>query len=147
MAVRVLITDGSSAIRDAIRRNLECIGCEVVAEAATTEQALTLFRTVQPEIVTLGVNPGYDDESNPLALLRLIKREVPETSVLMVARALLLEDAQTFKRAGALECFVVPIEFASLWHVLSVAHPELMAGTFATMMSATAALKASRLSR
>jgi chemotaxis response regulator CheB len=147
MAVRVLIIDGSSAVRDAIRRNLECIGCDVVAEAATADQAVLLFRTVEPEIVTLGVDLRYGDESSPLGLLRLIEREVPKTSVLMVARALLLDDAQTFKRAGALECFVVPLEFASLWHILSTAHPELMAGTFATMMSATAALKASRLSR
>ncbi len=105
MAVRVLIIDGSSAVRDAIRRNLECIGCDVVAEAATADQAVLLFRTVEPEIVTLGVDLRYGDESSPLGLLRLIKREVPKTSVLMVARALLLDDAQTFKRAGSFGMF------------------------------------------
>ena len=55
MAVRVLVTDGSSAIRDAIRRYLECIGCDIVAEAENAVQALPLFRTVRPEIVTLGI--------------------------------------------------------------------------------------------
>jgi chemotaxis response regulator CheB len=147
MAVRVLITDGSAAIRDAIRRHLECIGCDIVAEAATTAQTLTLFRTVQPEIVTLGADLNYDGESNPLGLVHLIKREAPETSVLMVARELSAQDAQRFQRAGALECFAAPLEFASLWRVLSMAHPQLMAGAFATMMSTTAAIRASRLSR
>ena len=147
MAVRVLITDGSPAIRDAIRRHLECIGCDIVAEAETAAQALTLFRTVQPEIVTLGADLSYGDQSNPLDLVRLIKREAPETSVLMIARELPQHDAQMFQRAGALECFVAPFEFASLWRTLSMAHPQLMAGTFATMMSATAAIKASRVSR
>ncbi len=147
MAVRVLISDGSSAIRNAIRRHLECIGCEVVAEAATGEQALTLFRTVEPEIVTLGADFSYGEESNPLELIRLIKREMPETSVVIAARALLPSDAEMFQMAGALECFIAPFDFAGLWRTLSMAHPQLMAGTFATMMSATAALKASRVSR
>jgi DNA-binding NarL/FixJ family response regulator len=147
MAVRVLITDGSPAIRDAIRDHLECIGCDIVAEAETAAQALTLFRTLRPEIVTLGTELRYGGQSNPLDLVRLIKSEAPETSVLMIARELARHDAQMFQRAGALECFVAPFEFASLWRTLSMAHPQLMAGAFATMMSATAAMKASRVSR
>jgi len=130
-----------------MRRNLECIGCDIVAEAATAAQALMLFRTVLPEIVTLAADLGYGDESKPLDLVRLIKREAPETSVLMVARTLSPEDSQMFILAGALECFVTPFDFASLWRTLSAAHPPLMVGTFATMMSTTAAIKASRISR
>ncbi len=147
MAVRVVITDGSSTIRDAIRRYLECIGCDIVAEAETADQALTLFRTVQPEIVTLGTELHFEDLPNPLELVRLIKREAPETSVLMIARESQPQDAPLFERAGALECFAAPLEFASLWRTLSMAHPELMAGAFATMISASAAAKASRVSR
>ena len=147
MAVRVLVIDGSSAIRDAIRRHLECIGCDIVAEAETAAQALPLYRTVQPEIVILGADLSYADETNPRGLIRLIKREVPEITVIVIARAMLPRDAQTFRTEGALACFVAPFEFASLWRTLSMAHPELMAGTFANLMSTTAALKASRVSR
>jgi len=147
MTVRVLVTDGSSAIRDAIRRHLECIGCDIVAEAETASQALPLYRTVRPEIVILGADLSYGDETNPRSLIRLIKREAPETTVLVIARAMLPRDAQMFRLEGALECFVAPFEFASLWRTLSMAHPELMAGAFATVMSTTAALKASRVSR
>src|SRR5271166_406217 len=138
MAVRVLVTDGSSAIRDAIRRHLECIGCDIVAEAETAAQALPLFRTVRPEIVTLGTELRYGGQSNPLDLVRLIKHEAPETSVLMIARELPPQEVQMFEQAGALECFVAPLEFASLWRTLLLAHPQLMAGAFATMMSSTA---------
>jgi DNA-binding NarL/FixJ family response regulator len=147
MAVRVLIAHGSPSLRDAIRRHLECIGCDIVAEAGTVAQALTLFGTIQPEILALGVDLDYNDESDPLELIRLIKREVPETSVIMLARTLSEQDAQTFQSAGALDCFVAPFDFASLWRTLSRAHPQLMAGSFATMMSASAAIKASRVSR
>jgi DNA-binding NarL/FixJ family response regulator len=147
MAVRVLVTDGSSAIRDTLRRHLECIGCEIVAEAQTAAQALPLFRTVRPELVILSANLDYADKANPIDLLRLIKREVPETSVLMITDETADPNAQNFRMAGALGCFAPPFEFASLWRTLSSAHPELMAGTFATMISTTAALKASRISR
>lgn len=147
MAVRVLVTDGSPAIRDAIRRHLECIGCDIVAEAETAAQALPLFRTVRPEIVTLGTELSYGGQSNPLGLLCVIKREAPETSVLMIARERLPQEAQKFQQAGALECLVAPFEFASLWRILSMAHPELTAGAFAAMISSTAAIKASRVSR
>jgi DNA-binding NarL/FixJ family response regulator len=147
MAIRVLITDGSPAMRDMIRRHLECIGCNIVAEAATAAQALPLFRTVHPQIVTLNTQLSYGDQPDPFDLVRAFKREVPETSVLMIADALSPEEAELFVRAGALECFVASFEFASLWRTLSMAHPELMAGTFGTMISNTAAIKASRLSR
>lgn len=147
MAVRVLVTDGSSAVRDAIRRHLECIGCDIVAEAETAAQALLLFRTVRPEIVTLGTDLDYAGQSNPLGLLRLIKCEAPETSVLMIAPELSPYEAQMFQREGALECFVAPFEFATWWRTISMAHPQLMAGAFATMMLTTAAMKASRVSR
>jgi DNA-binding NarL/FixJ family response regulator len=147
MAIRVLITDGSPAIRDTIRRHLECMGCEIVAEAETAAQALPLFRTVRPEIVTLGTQLRYGGQPNPFDLVRVIKRESPETSVLMVGTTLTPEEAELFIHAGALGCFLAPFEFASLWRTVSVAHPQLMAGTFATMMSATAALKATRVLR
>lgn len=143
MAVRVLITDGESEMRDTVRHLLECIGCKVVAEVATAAQALPLFRTVRPEIVILG---AYGSQSNPLDLLRLIKREEPETSVVIVAGELAEEDAQIFRRAGALECFVEPLKFASLWRAISMAHPELMDGAFHSVMLAAAARKASRVS-
>ena len=147
MAVRVLIGDGSCAVRDAIRRHLECIGCDIVAEAGTAAQTLTLFRTIQPEIVALGLNLGHDEESSPIELIRQIKREVPQTSVVMLARTLSECDAEAFRMAGALDCFATPFDFGTLWRSLSSAHPELMAGSFAAAMSATAAIKASRISR
>ena len=147
MAVRVLVADDSPVTREAIRHHLECIGCVIVAEAETAAQALPLFRTVRPDVVMLGTELRYETHSNPLELIRLIKREAPQTSVLMIAPEAASRDAQIYWRAGALECLVAPLEFASIWRTLSMAHPELMTGPFATMMSAVVAAKASRVSR
>src|ERR1700733_12613955 len=110
MAIRVLITDGSPAIRDTIRHHLECIGCNIVAEAATAAQPLPLFRTVRPEVVILGTQLRYGGQPNPFDLVRVIKREAPDTSVLMVGSLLSPEEADLFVRAGALGCFVAPFE-------------------------------------
>jgi CheY-like chemotaxis protein len=55
MSVRVLIVDDSAMVRDGLRHHLQCIGCEVVAEAGDTLQALALFRTVSPSLVILDI--------------------------------------------------------------------------------------------
>jgi DNA-binding response OmpR family regulator len=146
MAVRVLVTDDLPAVREAIRTHLECIGCEVVAEAETAAQALPLFRTVKPEIVTLGVGLNYGGQQNPLDLIRLIKRESPETSVVMLGRADSSRDDVMFLSEGALQCVFEPFDavgFQSLWRTLAAAHPELMASGFAAIVSIMNARKAS----
>ena len=50
MSVRVLMVDDSVLVRDVLRHHLECIGCQVMAEAENTMQALDLFRTVSPAL-------------------------------------------------------------------------------------------------
>jgi|HubBroStandDraft_1064217.scaffolds.fasta_scaffold207531_2 AmiR/NasT family two-component response regulator len=136
MAVRVLVTDGSSETRDILRCHLECIGCVVVAEAGSAAQALPLLTTIRPEVVALGADAA---PSNTLDLVRLIKREAPQTSVLLIGREISEQDVQVFRQAGVLGCFSAPLEFANLWRTLSMAYPELMTGAFADMISAAAA--------
>ena len=68
MSVRVLMVDDSVFVRDVLRHHLECIGCEVVAEAENTLQALDLFRTVAPTLVTLEVAVPHTGGIGALAL-------------------------------------------------------------------------------
>jgi DNA-binding NarL/FixJ family response regulator len=126
MAVRVLIADGSGATREAIRQHLECIGCEVVAEVETAAQALALFRTIRPEVVTLAVALSYGGQPTPLDLLKLIKRESPKTSIVMIGEVSSAEQRENFVREGALDC--VRLDGGSLhnlWRKLSLVHAEL----------------------
>ena len=55
MAVRVLIADSSGIARDIMRNHLECGGCQVVAETETVAQAIDLFRTTRPDVITLDI--------------------------------------------------------------------------------------------
>ena len=128
MAVRVLIADKSGAARDIIRYHLECGGCQVVAETETVAQAIDLFRTIRPNVVTLDTGLHPSGGINALSLFRMIRRESPSTSIVMVGATGALENQQVFLAEGALDCIVAPFDSAGLeriWRRLSAIYPEL----------------------
>ncbi|MBF0471753.1 MAG: response regulator transcription factor [Gammaproteobacteria bacterium] len=56
---RILIVDDSNTIREIIRMVVETIGCEVVAEGESGEEAITLFGEHQPDITLMDIEmPG-----------------------------------------------------------------------------------------
>jgi two-component system, chemotaxis family, chemotaxis protein CheY len=128
MAVRVLIADSSGITREIIRHHLECLGCEVIAEAENVSQTVDLFRTVRPEVVTLDMGLRPVGDSNVMSLFRLIRQESPGAAVIMVSANRAPENAQTFLREGALECVVEPFDtmgFEAMCRSLSSRYPEL----------------------
>lgn len=128
MAVRVLIADNSGITRDIIRYHLECGGCHVVAETETAGQAIDLFRTIRPQVVTLDMGLHASGNLNALSLFRAIRRESPSTSIVMVGAQRTPENQQIFIAEGALDCIVEPFDSAGLermWRRLSALYPEL----------------------
>ncbi len=128
MAVRVLIADSSGLTRDIMRNHLECGGCRVVAETETVAQTIDLFRTTRPDVVTLDIGlrsaKGFDGKS----LFRMIRRESPATSVVIVGASQAPDDQRVYLREGALECIVEPFDSFGLermWRRLSGIYPEL----------------------
>ena len=128
MAVRVLIADSSGLTRDIMRNHLECGGCRVVAETETVAQTIDLFRTTRPDVVTLDIGlrsaKGFDGKS----LFRMIRRESPATSVVIVGASQSPDDQRVYLREGALECIVEPFDSFGLermWRRLSGIYPEL----------------------
>ncbi len=77
MLVRALVVDDSMFIRVLIRRQLERIGCTVVAEAENASQALSLFRSLKPDLVTLDVVMAEADGTDSLTALRAMRQEIP----------------------------------------------------------------------
>lgn len=110
MAVRVLMVDDSVLVRDVLRHHLECIGCEVVAEAENTLQALDLFRTVSPSLVTLDVAVPQTGGIGALALFRIMRTENPDIPVLVVSSMAFPELRKSFLREGALDYVVKPFK-------------------------------------
>jgi len=119
MAVRVLMIDDSVFVRDVLRHHLECIGCEVVAEAENTLQALDLFKTVSPSLVTLDVAVPQTGGIGALALFRIMRSENPDLPVLVVSSLAFPEVRKSFLKEGALDYIVKPFNAQSFAHVCS----------------------------
>jgi two-component system, chemotaxis family, chemotaxis protein CheY len=128
MAVRVLIADSSGITRDIMRNHLECGGCQVVAETETVAQTIDLFRTTRPNVVTLDIGLRAANGLEALSLFRMIRREAPDTSVVIVSASQAPDDQRVYLKEGALECIVEPFDSFGLermWRRLSGIYPEL----------------------
>jgi two-component system chemotaxis response regulator CheY len=113
MAVRVLLIDDSIFARDKLRQYLECTGCEVVAEAENTLQALDLFRTVQPAMVVLDTAVPQTGGIGALALFRMMRRESPVIPIVVMSALAVPEIRKSFLRDGALDYVSKPLDAAS----------------------------------
>ena len=128
MSIKVLIVDDSVFVRDVLRHHLECIGCEVVAEAENTLQALALFRTVSPSLVTLDVGVPQTGGIGALALLRIMRSENRAVQVLVLGTLAFPDVRNSFLREGALDYIIKPLNgstFAHLRNRLEELFPEL----------------------
>lgn len=80
--VRVLLADDSSMAREAIGALLATDArFQVVGEAADGEEALRLARETRPDLILMDINMPRCDG---LLATRLIKRELPEVTVVML---------------------------------------------------------------
>ena len=110
MAVRVLIIDDSVIDRDVLRQYVECIGCAVVAEAENTMQALYLFRTVSPSLVTLDSAVARSGGIGALALFRMMRTEQPNVRILVSSSLAAPEIRETFLAGGAVDYIAKPFD-------------------------------------
>ena len=79
---RLLIADDHALVREGLRTMLSGEdGIEVIAEAKDGQQALTLCRELEPDLVLMDVRMPVMDG---LEATRKIKQEMPKTSVMMV---------------------------------------------------------------
>jgi two-component system chemotaxis response regulator CheY len=126
MSVRVLIVDDSVLMRDVLRRHLECLGCSVVAEAEKTRQALDLFHTVKPELVTLDVAVAQTGGMGAMALFRIMRNELPKTPILVISSLAFPAVRKSFLKEGALDYLIKPLRsFENLGRRLIELFPEL----------------------
>jgi DNA-binding NarL/FixJ family response regulator len=79
--MRVLVADDHSLFRDGITSLLEAAGFEVVGQAGDGQAAVEAALRLRPDLVLLDIAMPY---LSGLEALRLIKRELPETQVVML---------------------------------------------------------------
>ncbi len=103
MAVNTLIVDDSDSFRALLRKRLIAIGCWVAGEAGTAQEALTLFRDLQPDLVTLDVMmPGDDRGFTAKDLFVIIRKERINTAVVVISASPRVPTASQFLALGAL---------------------------------------------
>ena len=82
VSIRLLIADDHALVRSGLRSMLQREpGIEIVGEARNGREAVELCRSLRPDLVLMDVRMP---EMDGLAATRTIKRERPETRVLMV---------------------------------------------------------------
>ncbi len=79
--IRVIIADDHGVVRAGLRGLLTAAGLEVVGEAATGQEALTLARMLRPDVMLLDVRMPDKDGLQTLAA---IKAEMPDIKVVML---------------------------------------------------------------
>jgi DNA-binding NarL/FixJ family response regulator len=100
MAIRILIADDHSVVRQGLRMFLGLDqGLEIVGEAADGAEALRLARELQPDVVLMDLLMPVMDG---ISATKIIRTELPETEVLALTSV--LEDASVVGavRAGAI---------------------------------------------
>lgn len=142
MSVRVLIVEDSVVTRDILRHHLECLCCSVVAEAENTLQALDLFHTVKPDLVTLDAGVTQTGGIGAMALFRIMRNESPELPILVVSGLAYPDGCKSFLKEGALDYLMKPFNAQSFEKVrnrLTALFPTLPFGLHAAMPDAVGA--------
>lgn len=81
---RILIVDDTFFIRETIKRMIDGHGFTVVAEADNGEDAVALYRTHQPDVVTMDITMPI---KNGLEATKEICHEFPDAKIVIITAA------------------------------------------------------------
>ncbi|MCY7305871.1 MAG: response regulator [Rhodoferax sp.] len=114
--VRVLLVDDSLPVRQRLRSLIDESGIgQVVAEAATIEQALTAFEDCVPDALVLDLQLH---DGSGFTVLEQVKRRRPECRVVVVTNSATPEVRNQCRRMGADECLEKSNDFERLPRML-----------------------------
>lgn len=108
MPVNTLIVDDSNMVSQIIRYHLEEIGCSVVGVARNAAEALRLFRELSPKLITLDLMMPKVEGMDAMMLLRTVKKEAPDTVVIVASIIPFQKTQDDFRQEGVLAYVVKP---------------------------------------
>src|SRR5271154_1528934 len=108
MSIRALIVDDSPIARNIIGHHLVKIGCAVVGEAENAAQAVQMFRTLKPQLVTLDVMMPQIEGVDSLAAFRLMRSEDARVAIVVVSAVPFEKTRDTFLKEGAVAYMIKP---------------------------------------
>ena len=108
MTVTGLIIDDSPFARKIIRHHLSKLGFHIEGEAENAAQGLRLFRELKPRLVTLDVMMPERDGIDSVAAFRTMRKESPETAIVVVSAVPFEKTRDTFLNEGAIAYVTKP---------------------------------------
>jgi len=104
---RVLIADDSQFMRNSLKTILEKCDCEVIAMAENGAQAVSKYKELKPDLVTLDIVMPQLNGFETLKMLRVLD---PNVKVIMVTSISSQEDVLKCKDLGANYYLIKPFE-------------------------------------
>ncbi|HEV7987687.1 MAG TPA: response regulator [Candidatus Binataceae bacterium] len=108
MSVPALIIDDSPFARKILRHHLTKLGFHIEGEAETAAQGLRLFRELKPKLVTLDVMMPEREGIDSLTAFRTMRKEAPETAIVVVSAVPFEKTRDTFLNGGATAYVIKP---------------------------------------
>lgn len=112
---KILIVDDSRQIRKSLRDILEKYEYDVVGEASSGTEAISLFNSILPDLVMLDIIMPKLGGIETLRILRSINKEV---KVIMVSALDSLERVKECMKAGANHYILKPFEEAKVIEII-----------------------------
>ena len=138
--VRVMLVDDHALVRSAVRQALEAPDVELVAEAASAEEALVLAPQVRPDVLLVDiVLPGMDG----VALVRELAPRLPKTRIVILSVSSAEHDLLDAMRYGAVGYLTKDVSPAGLLRAVRSAYdgelvmPRRMAARLVHHLEAT----------
>jgi len=104
---RVLIADDSQFMRNSLKAILEKCDCEVIAMAENGAQAVSKYKELKPDLVTLDI---VMPQLNGFETLKMLRSLDPNVKVIMVTSISSQEDVLKCKDLGANYYLIKPFE-------------------------------------
>ncbi len=131
--IRVMLVDDHALVRAAVRQAITAPDVEMVAEAATAEDALRIAPEVRPDVLLVDIDlPGMDG----LRLVRELAPRLPATRIVMLTVSSADRDILEAVRLGALGFLTKDVTPEALLRAVRSAH----VGEFAMTRAMTARL-------
>ncbi len=98
MSLRILLADDHSLLREGLRRSFESAGDDVVGEASTGEEAVSLAKALRPDVVLMDLSMPVMDG---IEATRRVREEVPGTRIAVLTMHDDLDKTRDAIAAGA----------------------------------------------
>jgi DNA-binding NarL/FixJ family response regulator len=99
-ALRVVVAEDDVLLREGIASLLERTGLQVVGQAGDAERLMDLVRTTKPELVVVDIRMPPTQTSEGLEAALQIRRELPDTGILVLSAHVEVEHAMELLAGG-----------------------------------------------